>query len=85
MFEVNEMKVPRNIIGKTKINRIRSQQIWEFCCIKSTVLTSGEKKNSGTKIRMDTERLVKISRDNIPVGRKSPGSPKRRWSELIAQ
>ena len=33
--------------------------------------------------RMDAERLIKISRDNIPVGRRSPGRPKRRWSELI--
>ena len=32
---------------------------------------------------MDVERLVKISRDNIPVGRISPGLPKRRWSDLI--
>ena len=33
--------------------------------------------------RMDAERLVKISRDNIPVGIRSPGWPKRRWSDLI--
>ena len=33
--------------------------------------------------RMDAERLVKISRDNIPAGRSSPGRPKRRWSDLI--
>ena len=33
--------------------------------------------------RMDAEKLVKISRDNIPVGRRSPGRPKRRWSDLI--
>ena len=32
---------------------------------------------------MDAERLVKISRDNIPVGRRSRGRPKRRWSDLI--
>ena len=31
---------------------------------------------------MDAEGLVKISRDNIPAGRKSPGSPKRRWTNL---
>jgi len=33
--------------------------------------------------RMNAERLVKISRDNIPVGRRSTGCPKRRWSDLI--
>jgi hypothetical protein len=32
--------------------------------------------------RMNAERLIKISRDNIPVGR-CPGRPKRRWSYLI--
>jgi hypothetical protein len=34
-------------------------------------------------MRMDAERLVKISRDNIPAGRSSPVRPKRRWSDLI--
>ena len=33
--------------------------------------------------RMDAERLVKISRDNISAGRRFPGCPKRRWSNLI--
>jgi hypothetical protein len=33
--------------------------------------------------RMDAERLVKISRDNIPAGRKYPGRPKKRWNDLI--
>ena len=33
--------------------------------------------------RMIAERLVKISRDNIPAGRRSPERPKRRWSDLI--
>ena len=32
--------------------------------------------------RMDAERLIKISKDNLPGGR-SPGRPKRRWSDLI--
>ena len=33
--------------------------------------------------RMDAERLVKISRDNILVKRRSPGLPKIKWSGLI--
>ena len=32
-LEVNEMKVLRAIVGKTKIDRIRSQQIGESCAI----------------------------------------------------
>ena len=38
MLEANEMKVLRKIVGKTKIDRIRSQQIGESC-----VLMSGRK------------------------------------------
>ena len=33
MLEANEMKVLRKIVGKTKIDRIRSQQIRQSCCI----------------------------------------------------
>jgi hypothetical protein len=33
--------------------------------------------------RMNAEKLVKISRNNIPAGRRSPRRPKRRWSNLI--
>ena len=33
--------------------------------------------------RIDAERLIKISRDNLPAGRRSPGRQKRRWSDLI--
>ena len=32
---------------------------------------------------MDAERLLKVSRDNIPAGRRSPGYPKTRESDLI--
>ena len=31
----------------------------------------------GHVTRMDSEKLVKISRENIPSGRRSPGGPKR--------
>ena len=34
-------------------------------------------------IKMNVERVVKISRGNIPVGRSSPGRMKIRWSDLI--
>ena len=32
---------------------------------------------------MGTERLLKISRQNILPERRSPGHPKRRWGDLI--
>ena len=33
MLETNEMKVLKKIVRRTKIDRIRSQQIREFCSI----------------------------------------------------
>ena len=45
--------------------------------------TFQQTKWDGHVTRMDAERLVKISRDNIPAGRTSPGRPTRRWSDLI--
>ena len=30
---------------------------------------------------MDAKRLVKISRENIPAGRKSSLYPKRKWND----
>ena len=35
MLEANEMKVLRKKVGKTKIDRIGSQEIREFCGIQS--------------------------------------------------
>ena len=34
-------------------------------------------------ITMNAERLVKISRDNVHAGRRSPGRQERGWSDLI--
>jgi hypothetical protein len=52
-------------------NRIRSQQIRESCCIQSinewVERRRREWKEHVTK--MDAERLVKISRNNIPTDR----------------
>ena len=84
ILEANEMKVLRQIVGKTKIDRIRSQQIRESCGIQPINEWVERRRQLDEHVtRMDSERLVKISRDNIPVGRRSPGRPKRRWSDLI--
>ena len=78
------MKVITKIVGKTKLGRIRSQQIRESSGIQpiNEWVEKRSEWDQRVKIR-DAERLVKISRENVPVGRKSPGRPKRRWSNLI--
>ena len=76
-------KVLRKIVCKTEIGRIRSQQIRESCGTQPiNEWVEIRREWDGHVSRMDAERLVKISRDNISAGR-SPGGPKRRWSDLI--
>jgi hypothetical protein len=68
MLEVNEMKVLRKIVGKTKINRMRSQQIRESCGIQpvNEWVEIRRREWDQNVTRMDAERVL-ISRDNIPV------------------
>ena len=82
-----EAKVIKKIFGETKIDRIGSQQIREFCGIQPTNQWAERRRRIRREwdqyvTRMNAGRLVEISRDNIPV-RRSPGRPKRRWSDLI--
>ena len=78
------MKVLRKIVGKTKIGRIICQQIRESYCIQP-INEWMERRREWVKhvTKMDAERLVKITRDNVPAGTTSLGRPKRRWSDLI--
>ena len=67
---------------------VRSQQIRESCGIQPINEWLERRRRRRREWdqhvkRMDAERLVKISRDKIPVGRRSPGRPKRRWSDEI--
>ena len=78
MLEANEMKVLRKIIGKTKIDRIRSQQIRESCDIQPINEWVERRRREWVQRvrRMDAERLVKISRDNVAAGIRSPNAQK---------
>ena len=71
------MTVIRKVAGKTKIDRIRSQKTRESWGNQS-INKRMERRKWGiyeNATRMDAERLVKISRDNIPGGIRSPGHP----------
>ena len=75
ILETNEMKIPRKIVGKTKRDRIRSKQFRESCGIQpvNEWMERRMRERDEHVTRMDAERLVKISRDNVPAGRRSPG------------
>ena len=86
MLEANEMKVVRKILGKTKVDRIRSQQIRESCGIQPiNEWVERRRRRRGWDqhvTRMDAERLVKISRENISAERRFPGRPKKKMERL---
>jgi hypothetical protein len=67
MLEANDMKVPRKIGCKTKI-KLRANKR-ESCGIQPINGWVQRREWDEHVIRMDAERLVKISRDNIPAGR----------------
>ena len=65
MLEASEIKVLRKIVGKTKIDRIRSQQIREPCGIQSINEWVERRRRRRREweqhvTRMDAERLVQI-------------------------
>ena len=77
MLEANMMKVLRKIVDKTKIDRIRSQQIIESCGINEWVKRRRRRRRRRRRewdqhVKEWMKRLVKISRDSISVGKRSP-------------
>ena len=65
MLKTNEMKISRKIVGKTKIDRIRSQQIRESCGIQLVNKWLERRRIMRRRreweeyvTRMDAERLV---------------------------
>ena len=65
-------------------NEPESQQIKESCGIQpiNEWVIRRRRERDKHVTRIDAEKLVKISMENIPAGR-SPGRPKRKWSNLI--
>jgi hypothetical protein len=61
------MKVLRKIVGKTKIDTIRNQQIREFCGIQP-INEWMERRRDWDEYVTRMERLLKITRDNITAG-----------------
>ena len=73
------MKVLRKIVAKTKIDKIKSQRIRESCGIQpfNEWMERRRMRREWDEhvTRMNTERLVNISRDNIHAGIRSPARP----------
>ena len=79
------MKITRRIAGRILMDRARSNNIRQTCGIdkiNDCVLERMKKWNEHID-RMTEERIVKITRDKSPAGRRSTGRPRKRWTDNL--
>ncbi|XP_057652719.1 uncharacterized protein LOC130891773 [Diorhabda carinulata] len=73
LLKTSEMKVLRKITGKTLLDRERSDDIRQKCRVENINewVLSRKREWDEHISRMSEERIVKIARDNSPLGRRS--------------
>ena len=84
-IETTEMKIARRTAGKTLTDRERSDNIRQICGvdqINDWVLERNKKWNEHID-RVTEERIVKITRDKLPAGRRNTGRPRKRWRDNL--
>lgn len=85
LLETTEMKILRRISGKTLLDRERSENIRGQCNVDNInewVLQRKKQWNEHIS-RMANNRLVRITRDKSPSGKRSVGRPRKRWSDNL--
>ncbi|XP_043494653.1 uncharacterized protein LOC122519338 [Polistes fuscatus] len=85
LMEAVEMKIIRRITGKSLWDRQRSEALRRTCQIDNiNDWVLGRKIQWNDHItRMTGDRIVKIARDRSPLGKRSPGRPRKRWADDI--
>lgn len=79
------MKIVRRIPGEALMDTERNENIRRTCStdkINVWVLDRKIKWNEHMD-RMTDERIVKITRDRLPEGRRSLGRPIKRWNDYL--
>ncbi|XP_055390221.1 uncharacterized protein LOC129619146 [Condylostylus longicornis] len=78
-----EMAILRNINGSTLRDRVRSSDIRKSLEIQDVVRWVRERRRAWNDhiSRMDTSRIVKISKEGIPGTNRPPGRPPKRWMD----
>ncbi|KAK4875519.1 hypothetical protein RN001_011941 [Aquatica leii] len=77
------MNILRTIAGKTRRDRVRNKHIREECGIGDVFrFVRGRRRKWNEHVqRADETRLIRIARDQRPVGRRDPGRPIKRWKD----
>lgn len=85
MMEVSEMRVLRKITNKTLRDKEPNINIRQTCQIDiiSDWVRERRKKWNDHIDRMEEDRLVKVTRDRRPEGRRRVGRPRTRWKDIL--
>lgn len=85
MLDTTEMKTLRKIVGITRRDHIRNDQIREQCKIQPIREWTQIRRQQWNEhvSRMEEDRIARIARDNYPSGRRSPGRPLSRWRDTL--
>jgi hypothetical protein len=86
ILETTEMNTLRKVVGKTKSDDVRSQDLREQCGIQPIEEWVNNRKGEWNNhiSRMTEDRFVKFVRDNSPKGKRRTGRPRKRWSETYS-
>ncbi|KAJ4445342.1 hypothetical protein ANN_07147 [Periplaneta americana] len=85
MLDTTEMKTLRKIVGITRRDHIRNDQIREQCKIQPIrEWTQIRRQQWNDHVsRMGEDRITRIARDNCLFGRRSLGRPLSRWRDTL--
>ena len=80
-----EMRQPRAMVGKTRRDRIRTEDIRKSVGVCSVLnkIDAGQLRWLGHLERMEEERVVRGCWEWMPGGRRPRGRPRKRWKETI--
>ena len=83
LLRTSEMKILRNITGKTLRDRIRNTEIRKTCEVEDIVRWGRQRRRFWNEHvgRMADSRAAKIAKNELPQGNRPPGRPPKRWRD----
>ncbi|KAJ4445824.1 hypothetical protein ANN_12509 [Periplaneta americana] len=86
-LQAAEMRFLRSVVGVTRLDHIRNEEIRYNLKVNSLLETVDEYKQKWWEHvqRMSQDRTPKIIADYVPIGKRSIGRPAKRWIQEIKE
>lgn len=86
-IQAAEMRFLRRIVGVTRMDRIRNEDIRQDLGVEALLLTveKSQMRWLGHVLRMAPDRLARMALDAVPDGRRPVGRPRTRWQDQALQ